>query len=58
MCILSIPLKKRFYREEPRKKVSFEKYCEIIDEGVLHGLSSIQLSGTNEPLLLKDIEKY
>ena len=58
MCILSVPLKKRFYKEEPRKKINFEKYCEIIDEGVKNDLSSVQLSGTNEPLLLKDIAKY
>lgn len=58
MCILSVPLKKRFYKEEPRKKINFEKYCEIIDEGVKNDLCSVQLSGTNEPLLLKDIAKY
>ena len=58
MCILSVPLKSRPYKEEPSKKITFEKYCEIIDEGVKHGLCSIQLSGTNEPLLLKDIAKY
>jgi radical SAM protein with 4Fe4S-binding SPASM domain len=40
------------------RKIPFNKYCEIIDEGVKNGLCSIELNGINEPLLQKDIYKY
>ncbi len=58
MCILSIPPDKRGYTVDEKARISFEKYCEIIDEGLKHGLCSVQLNGYNEPLLLKDIERY
>ncbi len=62
-CILQID-KKEFAPEHPynidnrRKKVTFEKFCGIIDEGVQHGLFSITLNVNNEPLLTKDIDQY
>lgn len=57
-CTYSMDIKKWKYKIEPKKKISFEKYCEIIDEGVIHGLCSVCLNGNNEPLLKKDICKY
>lgn len=47
------------YRKENRsKKISFELFKKVIDEGVKHGLSSITVGVNNEPLLMKDIAKY
>lgn len=40
------------------KRISFEKYCEIIDEGVKRGLCSVSLNGYNEPLIQQDIAEY
>ncbi|MCA9407330.1 MAG: radical SAM protein [Candidatus Omnitrophica bacterium] len=57
-CILSTPIKDRGYKVDTKAKISFEKYCEIIDEGVKHGLCAVQLNGYNEPFLLKDIARY
>ena len=51
-CIHSLSSKKT------RKIISFNKYTEIIDEGIKNNLYSIELNGLNEPLLQKDIEKY
>ena len=51
-CVCSIPLKKG------RDIISFDKYKDIIDEGVRNNLQSIELNGINEPLLQKDIIKY
>jgi len=49
-------------RSEDKKinkyKISFEKYCEIIDEGSKNGLCSIELNGINEPFIQKDVDKY
>jgi radical SAM protein with 4Fe4S-binding SPASM domain len=41
-----------------RKRISFEKFKEIIKEGIGYGLSSITLCVNNEPLLDPDIKKY
>lgn len=57
-CILSSPELKRPYKAKPGDKISFEKYCEIIDEGAKYGLCSVALNGYNEPLIQKDIVKY
>ena len=51
-CVCSVPLKK------DRDIISFDKYKDIIDEGVRNNLQSIELNGINEPLLQKDIIKY
>jgi len=51
-CVCSVPLKK------DRDTISFDKYKEIIDEGMKNKLPSIELNGINEPLLQKDIIKY
>ncbi len=40
------------------KRLSFEQYKRIIDEGRERGLCSVALNGFNEPLLQKDIAKY
>jgi len=58
MCSYSLPLSRWNYKVKPEKRVSFEKYCEIIDEGVWHGLLAIQLNGQNEPLLQRDLTRY
>jgi radical SAM protein with 4Fe4S-binding SPASM domain len=57
-CILSSPKLNQFYKAKPADKIPFEKYCEIIDEGVKNGLCSVALNGYNEPLLQKDIVKH
>ena len=38
--------------------MDFEKYKRIIDEGSEHNCPSVEPQGTNEPLLIKDFEKY
>ncbi len=58
MCVYSIPASQRNYKVEPEKRVPFEKYREIIEEGVRHGLCAVQLSGLNEPLLQRDLIKH
>lgn len=40
------------------EKMDFEKYKKIVDEGSDYGCPSIEPQGTNEPLLIKDFEKY
>ena len=57
-CIHSIPLSEWSYKVDPAKQISFEKYKEIIDEGVKKGLCSIEFNGINEPLLKNDISRY
>lgn len=39
-------------------EMNFEKYKKIVDEGSEYGCPSIEPQGTNEPLLIKDFEKY
>lgn len=58
ICTYSIPLNQRNYKVEPKKRITFEKYCEIVDAGVKHGLYAVQLNGYNEPLLERNIAKY
>ncbi len=58
MCLHSLPYKQWSYKVEPKKQISFNKYCEIIDEGSKNNLYSVELNGINEPLLKKDIFKY
>ncbi|MBD3426547.1 MAG: radical SAM protein [Candidatus Omnitrophica bacterium] len=58
MCILSKPIGERGYKTEPEKRISFDKYKEIIDEGVKRGLCAVQLNGHNEPLLQDDLTEY
>jgi len=55
---LSSPALKESYKARPTDKISFKKYCQIIDEGVKNGLCSVALNGINEPLLQGDIVKY
>lgn len=57
-CIHSLPLKEWDYKIDVKKKILFDKYCEIIDEGVKYGLCSVELNGINEPLFCKNISKY
>ena len=57
-CIFSLPPKAMNYTAKPKDKIPFEKYCQIIDEGLKYGLCSIALNGYNEPLLQKDIVRY
>ena len=57
-CLLSSPALKESYKARPTDKISFKKYCQIIDEGVKNGLCSVALNGINEPLLQGDIVKY
>jgi len=58
MCLHSIPFRTWNYKSNPKKKIEFEHYKKIIDEGVRYGLSSVEFNGINEPLLNKDIHKY
>jgi radical SAM protein with 4Fe4S-binding SPASM domain len=57
-CICSLPVEEWPYKVSPSKSISFDKYCEIIDEACCSGLYSIELNGINEPLLKKDIDRY
>jgi len=57
-CMYSLPVNERILQPNPEYYISFEKYCDIIDEGVVNGLCSIALNGWNEPLLKNDIVKY
>ncbi len=57
-CIFNLPAEEWDYKARPGDKISFEKYQEVVDEGVRHGLCSIALNGYNEPLLQADIVKY
>jgi len=45
----------RYYNGDP---LSWEKFKSIVDEGQEHNCPSISLQGNNEPLLIKDLEKY
>jgi radical SAM protein with 4Fe4S-binding SPASM domain len=40
------------------KVLDYETFCRIIDEGESYGLCSIKLNYINEPLLVKDLERY
>lgn len=57
-CIFSLPRKQQYYKANAKDKIPFDKYRQIIDEGVRHGLCSVSLNGYNEPLLKKDIVNY
>jgi len=57
-CLHSLSFKDWPYKVDPNKNISFNKFCEIIDEGAKYGLCSIELNGINEPLLKNDIFKY
>jgi len=46
------------FKKIKEKIISFDKYSEIIREGVKNNLYSIELNGLNEPLLQKEIGKY
>lgn len=41
-----------------RPQIEFDKYAEIVSDGVRKGLGSIRYNYHNEPLLKKDIAKY
>lgn len=43
---------------DKKQKVTFETFKKIIDEGMPKGLRSIAFNGTNEPLTVKDLDKY
>jgi len=45
----------KYYSGEP---LSWENYKKIIDEGQNHNCPSVSVQGNNEPLLIKDLEKY
>ena len=57
-CLYSVPQKEWRYNVETSKKISFDKYKEIIDEGSKNGLYSVEFNGINEPLLEKNIHQY
>ncbi|MFC1644076.1 radical SAM protein, partial [Candidatus Omnitrophota bacterium] len=58
ICILQTPPEETKFKKEYGKVLSYEKFCEIIDDGIEKGLCSITLSGNNEPLLFKEIPQY
>jgi len=41
-----------------KRELGFERFKRVIDEGAQHGLTSIKLNYINEPLLVKDLERY
>lgn len=41
-----------------KRTLTFERFARAIDEGQQHGLCSVKLNYINEPLLMRDIEKY
>ncbi len=57
-CALSKPMQNIKNKTCRGKSISFDKYREIIDEGVAHGLASVALNGFNEPLLQQEIADY
>ena len=57
-CAYSRSTQNRKNNARRGKRISFEKYCEIVDDGVEHGLCAIALNGYNEPLTQRDIAKY
>lgn len=55
-CIIgNQDLKARYYSD---KELSWDDYKNIIHEGESYGCPSIAPQGNNEPLLIKDLEKY
>ena len=42
----------------PKKRLPFEVFKRVIDEGSRYGLTSIKMNYINEPLLVKDIDRY
>ena len=42
----------------PKRSLTFEQFCKVIDEGSCYGLCSIKLNYINEPLLNKDLARY
>jgi radical SAM protein with 4Fe4S-binding SPASM domain len=55
-CIIGNPeLKEKYYSNET---LSWDDYKSIVQEGENHGCPSLSPQGNNEPLLIKDLEKY
>jgi radical SAM protein with 4Fe4S-binding SPASM domain len=46
------------YQKIKKKKLDFDTFKAVIDEGKQYGLCSIKLNYINEPLIIKDIAKY
>lgn len=42
----------------PVAELGFDRFCRIIDEGQKYGLVSIKMNYINEPLLVRDLERY
>lgn len=60
-CNLRCPMRPLSVESNNNKKqyqIPFELFCEIIDEVVSKGLSSIRLNYLNEPLLREDLEDF
>ena len=60
MCVMSLSKEEsvKYGSGIPEKKLRFETFKAIIDEGVPLGLKSVGFIGVNEPLLQNDIEKW
>jgi radical SAM protein with 4Fe4S-binding SPASM domain len=58
MCVMGLPEEERSRYGGPGKKLKFETFKAIVDEGVPRGLKSVGFNGINEPLLQKDIAKW
>lgn len=56
-CIQSIPVEKRTFKAA-EGKISLDKFKELLEDGVKHGLCSVDLSINNEPLLVPDFADY
>ena len=48
----------KHYDGKISKKMNFDKYKKIVDEGSEYSCPSIEPQGVNEPLLVKDFERY
>lgn len=57
-CIQSLDNKKIKEWGDKKQHISFETFKLIIDDGVKNGLRSVAFNGTNEPLTIKDLDKY
>lgn len=55
MCVISAETNPKTSKDY---WMSFERYQALIDEGIRHGLKSIQLNNINEPLIRKDLHKF
>jgi len=52
------PMGEADYKKDRNKRIDFEVYKELVDDGIKKGLKAINLSYVNEPLLRKDLPEF